>query len=125
MRLPSAWQTVPRDAIHAPSSRRHTPASAGACKVQQAISSRPNASTCVISRVVSRGSATRVTQLSSLSLRARARRTNDETYVAENQKDVQARHSDTTLELSAPLRAYALAVPLNESHVTPVAGGRP
>lgn len=73
-------------------------------------------------KVMSLPRVTRVTQLSDSALRARVRRASDESYVTHVISMLTSDTSDTTLELSVPLRAYALAVGLSKSHVTSVTG---
>jgi hypothetical protein len=63
---------------------------------------------------------TRVTQLSSDSLRARARRANLKTYVTKVLSMLTSDTSDTKLQLSAPLRAHTPAGRLIKTRVTSV-----
>lgn len=73
-------------------------------------------------KVMSLARVTRVTQLSDSALRARTRRTSDETYVTQTISMLISDTSDTTLELSAPLRAHAPTVRFNKTYVTSVTG---
>lgn len=65
---------------------------------------------------------TPVTQLSSDSLRARTRRTSDESYVTHVLSNLTSDASDATFDLSVSLRAYAPTVRLIKTHVTSVTG---
>jgi len=121
---PSTRQAPPMAAIHAPSSRRRTSAAAGPRHHNQAVSTPETAPSDTTREVVSLARVTQVTQLSSLSLRARARRPSNESSVTYVTSKLSSDTSDTTLELSAPLRAYAPAATINETHVTPVTGSR-
>ena len=70
--------------------------------------------------VVSLPRVTRVTRNYRFVLRARVRRPNLKTYVTHVISTLTSDTSDTKLQLSVPLRAHALAVLLNKTHVTSV-----